>query len=796
MWRGSWADVRYALRALRATPTMTLGAVLALAIGLAAHTIVFSIVDAALLAPPPFEDPDAIVALGERSPQADSLPVSYPDYADWRGAASVFESIGAQDRETFNLTGSGDPVQVWGFNASASLFEVLKAKPLLGRLFTGDDDRPGAPMVAVLTYRSWMNRFGGDPAIVGRTIVLDKRTRTIVGVLPRDFQYPTAADRGEVYSPFGLVSSDYKDRGVHAMSVVARLKQGVTLDRARGDVDAIAARLALEYPATNRDIRARMDRYHDRFTASARPLLVALWAAVLAVLLVACTSAAALLVARGARRAREFAIRLALGASRARLITQVLTEGLLLAAAGGAVGVLLAWRGLPAIVALLPGDLPHAVDFTLNGPAVSVALASTFAAGLLAGIVPAWQACRMPLYSTSSARTEPIAARPALRAALVVAQLALSQSLLVGAGLLVATLAHLVATDPGFEADRLATGLYYLTDSTYVTYEQLVRFHRAVVARVSALPGVAAAGLITPPPFGTGSSASDIVVEGRDGVIRTDSFRASPTAATALGLPLQTGRFFSEDDTRDRPSVAVVDDRFARAVYGANSPIGRRIRVDRSQAWMTVVGVVGHVAVQSLDAPARPQIYTPLLATTLHFTAIVARTTGDPGAILPAIRRAVRELDPDIPVFNAAPMTALIAATTGRARLGAVVFVAFAGIAWLLAAIGLVGVVGYSVAVRTKELGIRIALGARPDALVRRVIAYGSVLTMIGMALGLAGGIVGARVLSSLLVGVQPIDPVVIGATALALVATGALASYLPARRISRLDPLEALRAD
>jgi putative ABC transport system permease protein len=796
MWRGSAADARYAFRALRATPAVTVAAVLALAIGLAAHTIVFSIVDAAIVAPPPFDDPDALAVLAERSPQTESLPVSYPDYLDWSSGSSVFESIAAEDRETFNLTGSGDPVQLWGFNASASLFDVLKAKPLLGRLFTKDDDRPGASPVVVLTHRSWKNRFGGAPEIIGRTIVLDKRPRTIVGVLPRDFEYPTAGDRGEIYSPFGLVSADYKDRGAHTMSVVARLRHGVTLDRARAELNAVSARLAVEYPATNRDIGAQIERYHDRFTAAARPLLIAVWAAVVAVLLVACTSAAALLIARGASRAREFAIRLALGASRARLIAQVLTEGLLLAFAAGAIGVLLAWWGLPLVVALLPADLPHPVAFALNGPALMVALVSTCAAGLLAGIVPAWQACRMPLYSTSSARTVSSAARPALRSALVVAQLALSQALLLLAGLLIATLSHLVTTDPGFDADRLATGLYYLTDSSYVQYEDLVQFHRAVVARVAALPGVAAAGLITPPPFGTGSSASDIVIEGHDGVLRTDSFRASPTLLSALGLPLQSGRFFTEDDVRDRPAVAVIDSRFARAEFGSRSPIGHRVRLERSSWWMTIVGVVGHIAARSLDAPLRPQIYTPLLATTSHFTSIVARTYGDPAATLPAIRHAMREIDPDIPLFNASPMAALIAETTGRARLGAVVFTAFAGAAWLLASIGLAGVVGYSVAVRTRELGIRLALGARPDALVRGVIAYGGVLATIGMAVGLAGGIAGARVLSSLFVGVRPLDPVVIGATALALLATGTAASYLPARRVSRLDPIAALKAD
>jgi putative ABC transport system permease protein len=790
------SGIAQAWRALRRTPGASAAAAGALAIGIAANTIVFSIVDAALLRDPPFQDPNALVIVTEQSPQTSALAASYLDYVDWRSDNTVFESMAVRGRETFNLTGAGDPAQVFGVHVSASLFDVLRAKPLAGRLFTADDDRRGAAPVVLLTYRSWMRRFNGDPAIVGRTIILDKIPRTIVGLLPKDFHYPTAGDRAEIYSPFGP-GAEYGDRGLRVLQVVARLKHGVTIEAARADLNRIADVLAQAHPETNRDVRVDVGRFRDRVAGSSSTLLLAVWAAVLAVLLVACASAATVLLTRGASRTREFAIRIALGATRADLLRQLIAEGLLLAAVSGAAGVLLAVWGLPAAVALLPPDLPHLTDFALNGRAVLVALVAATATGVIAGMLPAWQAWVPPLYATASARVEPIAARPTLRAALVVGQLALSQALLVAAGLLIATLVHLLKTDPGFQPDHVGTGLYYLTDSTYVTHDQLVGFHTTLLDRVGHLPGVAAAGLITPPPFDFGSSVSDIDVEARDAPMRTDSFIASPGAFAALGIPLKAGRVFRDSDRRDAPPVALVDDRFARIAFGAASPIGRRIRVARTKTWMEIVGVVGHIGIRSLDYAGKPQIYTSLLAASQHFTALVVRTANaDPMASMPAIRKIVRDMDPDLPLFNTASMTQEIAETAGGARLSAFVFAAFAAAAWLLAAIGLAGVVGYSVTIRTRELGIRIALGATPDALVRRVVAYGAALTIAGLGIGLAVGLLGARALSSLLVGVQPLDPLVLGGTAAAFIATGAAASYVPARRVARVDPLEALKAD
>jgi putative ABC transport system permease protein len=789
--------VAQAWRALGRTRGATMAAIVALAVGIGANTIVFSIVDAALLEPPPFENPSALVVLNERSPQADQMSASYLDYVDWRAANSVFDSLAVMGRETFNLTGAGDPVQVFGLHVSESLFDVLRVKPFAGRLLRADDDRPGAAPVVLLTYTSWTRRFGGDPGIIGRTITLDRIPRTVVGVLPPNFNFPTAGDRAEIYSPFGLISSDYRDRGLRVLFVVGRLKQGATIDGARADLDTIAGRLARDYPATNREVRVSVTPYRDRMVVSSRTLLLAVWGAVFAVLLVACASAATVLVTRGAGRAREFAIRTALGATRADLVRQLLTEGLLLAAVSGAVGVLLAAWGLPVFVALLPRNLPHMADFSLNAKAVLFAVAAATTTGMVTGLLPAWQASGPSLHSTASARVEPVAARPHLRAALVVGQLALSQALLVGAGLLIATLVHLLNIDPGFQPERVATGLYYLTDSTYVTHEQLAGFHRTLVDRVSRLPGVTAVGLITPPPFDFGSSESDVVIEGQDGVVRTDSFFATPGTRAALDIPLKAGRFFDDGDRDDAPRVALVDERFAKTYFGTGPVLGRRIRLSRSTSWMEVVGVVGHIATRTLDYAGKPQVYAPLLGSSLHFTAVVVRTaSADPMTAMPGVRRVMRGMDPDLPLFDTAPIARQIAETAGGARLGAFTFVALAAAAWLLAAIGLAGVVGYSVTIRTRELGIRLALGARPGALVRGVVVYGTALTLAGLVVGLGAGLAGGRALSALLVGVRPVDARVLGGAGLALLATGVAASYIPARRVARVDPLEALKAD
>jgi predicted permease len=791
MFPADAARLGQSLRVLWRMRGSTCAAIAALSVSIAANTLVFSIVDATWLKPGPYADPDAIVIATERSPQSDDLAVSFPDFLDWKNGTRVFDGIGAVNHETFNVTGMGPAEQVSGANVSAGFFEVLGVKPVVGRTFVAADDRPGAAPVLVVTSASWKTRFGSDPRIVGRVVVLDAVPRTIVGVMPPGFRFPLNDDRGEFFSPLGLLEGDLGGRGSHpGLAAVARLKRGATVAAARADLDRVAADLARRFPGTNRDIGVRVDRYADRVTQDFRPLVLALWAAVAVVLLAGCASAAANLAGAAARRTREFAIRLAIGASRRQLAAQLLAESALVAAASGAIGWLLAAAGLPLAAAALPSRVARFGDVALDARALLVTLAAVAATAILTGLIPAWQAGSTPLHGAASARDSTGGVSRRARTMLVVGQLAVSQTLLIAAGLLIATLIHLVRTDVGFNPERLATGLYYLPDATYVSRDRLIGFHRTLVDRVAQLPGVTAAGLISPPPFGFGSSSSDVRLDGRGDPIKTDSFRVTPEALRTLGVPLLAGRFFDAHDAPGAPRVVIVDDWFARMMFPAATPIGHRLLIDRSSEWSTIVGVVGHIRTRSLDAAGRAQIHTPLLAGAAHFAQLVARTADpEPMTALPAIRNVVRGLDPDLPLFNTASMSQLIVETTGRARLGAVVFTAFACATWLLAAIGLTGVVSTNVTARTRELGIRLALGAQPRDLVSSVIAHGARLTAIGLALGLIGGAAAARALSAVTPGASVAGPVVYMLPPLVLLATGVAASGVPARRASRTDP-------
>ena len=792
-----WTDLRFAIRSSRAAPAVTAVATVVLALGIAANTLVFSVIETTLLRPVPYDQPDALVLINERSPVSEREPVAFDDYRDWRRDTMAFEALAAGNSETFNLTGMGDPEQVSGSNVSAGLFEVLRVKPFLGRLFTDADDHPTAAPVVVITHASWRGRFHADPAILGRVIVLDAVPRAIVGVLPLGVRYPVTDSQGEVFSPLGRLESDLAGRADRSVTVLGRLKPGVLLRQAQADVDRVAGRLAVEYPATNRDVRARVDGYADRVTASSATLLRALWGAVMLVWFVACANAAGLVAIRNASRAREFATRLSLGATRARLSAQVLTESVALATVAGSLGVIVAGVALPVLVTMLPSDLPRVADIALDGRVLAYAGLCTLATALLAALLPAWHTARLPLFRTASIPTPAVAARSGVRAALVIAQLALSHVLLVGAAVLLTTLAHLLGTDTGFQPDRVAAALYYLPDASYVTRERIVDFHRAFIDRVSHLPGITAAGLLTPPPFGMGSGQTDVVVEGREGTIRIDGFRASPGALSALGAPLRSGRFLDDRDGRDAPLVAVVDEQFARQYLGRGDPLSRRLRLARSNEWMPIVGVAGHIVTRSLEAPDRPQIYLPLFGTSLHFTSVLVRTdVGPPMARMGDLRALARSLDADLPLFNAASLTTLISGTTGRQRLGAYVLTAFASVALVLAATGLAGIVGYSITLRTRELGIRLALGARPRALVTGVVTYGGGLTLVGLLLGLVGGLATAHVFSALVPGTAMLNPALLSTTALALLGVGAVASYLPARRVLSIDLVAILKRE
>ncbi len=799
------SELRHAARLLRRMPAVTLTAMAVLALGIAANTTVFSVVETVLLKPLPYHDAARLVIVNEvRTSRSALISVSYDDYRDWRDQTrDVFDEIAARNTETFNLTGMGGPEQVAGSNVSSALFAVLGVGPALGRVFTADDDRPGAAPVVVITARAWHTRWGSRPDVVGQRITLDGVPRTVIGVLPDGFRYPITDTRGEIFAPLGQIRNDLGDRGSHpGISVIARLREGVPLERARAALETVATRLARQYPDTNRDIAVRADLYQDRVVGPSRPLLVALWGAVAALLVIACANVAGLLLARGAARTQEFAIRLALGAGRLRLIRQLLAESLTLAAVGSAAGLALSIWALPIVVRLLPRDLPRLDEIAVDGRLLAFAGAAAALTGLACGVLPGWQAGRTPLYAATKTADGYLARRPRLRAALVVGQLALTEALIVGGALLAMSLVHLLERSPGFEPAHAMAAQYYLPDAVYTTHDQLVAFHEEALRRVRALHGVESAALITPLPFGFGDRQDEYEVDGHPvggpvDLARADAFMASPDAPAALGIPVRSGRFFDDRDRRDSLRVAVVDDRFERAYFPGGAAIGRRIRPARSATWLTIVGVVGHVDARSLTEPGRVQVYTPLFATSLHFASLVVRTSADPPlSLLPAIRVEFGRMDGNLPLFNTTSLSALVAESTSQARTGAILFGLFALLAWGLAAIGLSGLIAYTVTVRRRELGIRLALGAPPAGLVRGIVADGARLTLLGLGAGLALAAGLARALDALLVDLKPLDPATFAAACVALAATGLLAAYVPARAASRVDPLQALRAE
>ena len=447
------------------------------------------------------------------------------------------------------------------------------------------------------------------------------------------------------------------------------------------------------------------------------------------------------------------------------------------------------------MVAVLPGGLPNVADIDLDRRVLTVASAVSLMTGVLAGILPAWQASRTSVFHAASARHTALAARSRLRAALVVGQLAATQALLIPSGLLISTLVYLVQTNPGFDADQMVVAMYDLPEETYTTHDQMVGFHRARIDGVAGLPRVTAVGLLTPPPFGFGESRLDFRVEGRPEPVTADYFRASPGVPAALRIAIVGGRFFDDRDRREAASVAVVDDRFAKVYLAGADPIGRRVRLEGSTDWLSIVGIVRHIATRSIGDAGRPQVYQPLLATSTHFTAIMVRTTtADPMAVMPEIRAVAQRLDPDLPLFSGASMESLIGHAADRQRFAAYTFAVYAAAAWVLAGLALAGAIGHAVTTRRKELGIRLALGAEPRGLIRRVVLHGAGLTMFGLGLGLGGGLMAARPLTSLLVGVQSFDLRVLLMASSALFSTGLLASYLPARKISSVDPVESLK--
>jgi putative ABC transport system permease protein len=811
-----WQDVRYGARVLAKHKAFTFVAVLTLALGIGANTAIFSVVNELLLRPLPYRDADRIVMLWEVTPSGrHQNTTSRANFMGWREQSQSFENIAAFSDQRANLTGAGDPEEVSMQIASSGLFNVLGVDAILGRTFTKEDIQPGAPRVAVLGHGLWQRKFGGDRGVVGKPITLGGEPYTIIGVVPSNFQWHIRSRSGtgkpaEVWTILTMPTTTDRTQGAwrgRFLSTVGRLKPGVTREQADAELKTIEARLAADFPESNKGYSAEVIPVREQLVGNVRPVLWLLLGAVGFVLLIACANVANLLLARAASREKEIAVRTALGASRSRIVRQLLTESILLAALGGVCGLALAWWGIQALVAISPRDLVNLQGVGLNLTVLGWTLGIALLTGILFGLVPALEATRVDLNDTLKEGGKGSSGQSArsrgLRGALVVAEVALALVLLVSAGLLVKSFSRLRNIDTGFRQDNVLTFLVPVPATKYKEDLQFVTFFRQAEERIRALPGVKAVGMVNYLPlYGGLGSATGFTVEGRPAPSPGEEPGTSVRVADAgyfgaMDIPLLRGRNFASHEDAELHDVILVSESFAQKYFPGEEVLGKRIAVEMfaDKPPMTeIIGVVGDVRYDSLTDAAEPTVYFPTPVLTYSFMTFVVHTSGDPAEMAPAVRREIGALDPDQPISDVRTMTQVMAETVGRARFSTLLFGLFAGLATLLAAVGIFGVMNYSVTLRTREIGLRMALGAQPTRVLVLVLRQGLVLTLVGIGIGLLGALALTRVMSSLLFGVDATDPLTFAAIVPLIAIVSLVACYIPARRATRIDPLVALR--
>jgi predicted permease len=796
-------DLGFSLRTLRRSPGFTATVILVVAVGVGATTAAFTLADHVLVRPLPFPEPERLVKLWESPPGYAYMELSPPNYHDWKERARSFESMAAFSPFSANLVGQGEPRRLEGAIATAELMEVLGVSPFLGRSFAPEDDDAGAPGTILLAFPLWRDAFGGDVGVLGRTILLDGEPHTVIGVMPRGFRFPSRdVEYWATLRPRDGDSSDDRDNNWY--NVVARLAPGVSVEQAREEMSAIAAQLEREYPVENASTGATVVLLADEVSAQSRQLLVVLVAAAGCMLLLACTNLAGMLLARALQRRPELAVRSALGGGRERLVRQLLTESLLLAGAGGAVGIAMASWAMPALHRLVPSGLPIAELPAIDARVLVLAALATLATGLGFGVLPAVRASRAGGVSVlaEGPRGGVGGRRERLRAVLVAFQVAASVALLMVSGLLVRALARVQATDPGFRAEQVLAVRTWLPMPKYEATARRVQFYDGVVDEVRALPGVVEAGYVSFLPIVMGGGLWSVAVEGRPGdpsaPDRAALRFATPGYFDAIGIALVAGRGIEAADVLEAPAVAVVSESFARRYWPEGDPIGNRFEI--AFAERTIVGVARDVRMRGLERVAEPQVYLPAAQVpdgSLVFYApkdLVVRASGDPLALLPAVRGIVQRADPEQPVSEVRLLADLLAENTAPRRVQVRVLGAFAAIAVLLAALGLHGLLSLAVSQRKQEIGVRIALGARRSNVLALVARQSVFLVAVGTAIGVGAGLLAGRSMQSLLAGVAATDATALGAAIAFALAISLAGSLLPALRATRVDPTRALR--
>lgn len=793
-------DLRFGARMLAKRPGFTAIAALALALGIGANTAIFSVVNAVLLRPLPYPEPERLVTLWETSERSRTVHLAHLNFIDWREQSQSFAHMSAYTGRwggPETIIGGREPERAYSVAVYRDFFATLGVEPVVGRAFAPEEHRLDAPPTVVVSYGFWQRSLGGNPNLSDKRLTIGDRTFSVVGVMPPGFSFPAETDLWMVKEQ---LYEETSARSAHNYIGIARLKPGVTVAQAQAEMDAIAARLAQAYPDTNANTGAAVVSLQEQIVGAARPALLVLLAAVGFVLLIACANVANLLLARSLARQKEMAIRSALGAGRSRIVRQLLTESALLSLLGGALGLLLAFWVLDLLVALSPEQLPRINEVGIDTRTLLFALMLSLLTSLLFGLAPALRVSRPELQEAlKEGGRSASAGSGRLRNLLVVSEVALTLVLLVSAGLLLKSFWQLLSVDPGFNPENVMTMQVSLPRAAYTEEHQTIAFHRQLLERIEALPGVEAAGVINNLPLSGVDINGGFEVEGEPDREGYAGFRiVSPGYFSALSIPLIRGRLFNAQDNESGMPVALISQRAANRVWPGEDPVGKRIRSGmdkRGEVWTTIIGIVGDVRHRGLDARESADLYVPYAQRPgrARDMTVVARASGDPARLISALREQAQSLDRNLPV-SFAPMPQVFARSVADRRYSMLLLGVFAGVALLLSLMGIYGVMSYLVTERTREIGIRLALGAPRAHIMRLILSQGMLLACAGVGIGLAAASALTRVMASLLFGVSATDPATFAAIALLLVFTALLACYIPARRATKVDPMEALR--